>query len=53
MELSTKTTDLEEELSLEKEQLWKAEGVSTSLKLANKELEARIFSLNMQVLEAQ
>lgn len=28
-------------------------GVSSSLKLANKELEAPIFSLNAQVLESQ
>lgn len=53
VELSAKVIDLEEELSLEREQLRKAEGVSSSLKLANKELEACISSFNTQLLEAQ
>lgn len=53
MELSTKAANLERELPLEQEQLQKTEDVTASLKLANEELEARVSSLNVQVLKAQ
>lgn len=46
VELSTKAADLDRELSLEREQLRKANSVSANLKLANEELEAHVSSLN-------
>lgn len=53
MELNNEMANLERELSLKKEQLQKVEDVSANLKMVNEELEARVSSLNMQVLDAQ